>query len=44
MLGVYLFEDAYLKIVTITFSALIISEYLNILTEVTDCLAFQKSK
>lgn len=34
LLGVYLFEQSYLTIVTITFSALIVSEYLLILTEV----------
>ena len=34
ILSIYLFENSFLKVVTITFSALIVAELLNIFTEV----------
>jgi len=34
LMGIYVFEDSFLTIVTITFTALILSEILNVYTEV----------
>lgn len=34
LMAIYLFEKSYLQIVTITFTALILSEILNVYTEV----------
>jgi len=34
-MAVYIFPDTYLRIVTITFTALILSEILNVYTEVS---------
>ena len=34
LLGIYIFDNSFINIVTITFSALILTEFLNVYSEV----------